>query len=203
MGESALPLILEDLQKETNHWFEALQKITGENPVPKENEGKMELMKENWLQLAKTKGWIKHMKYYAYLEMRVSETCRYENTNGPFDSIEELEEHIIKEMESIFHEFVNWYYMANDYSQYTTAIQKFNEGFKIDKLIFLTEIEYDNSKLTREFSKRTNQSISEKLKIFEKQLEEQKQKEKQERMEWATSVLSGKIRQEAERIMEE
>ena len=38
MGKTALPYILEDMQKQPNHWFSALKAITGENPVLRERD---------------------------------------------------------------------------------------------------------------------------------------------------------------------
>ena len=51
MGESAIPLILEELRREpADHWFWALEAITLENPVPMESTGKVEAMAKAWIQ---------------------------------------------------------------------------------------------------------------------------------------------------------
>ncbi|MCH7511735.1 MAG: hypothetical protein IIB19_05140 [Chloroflexi bacterium] len=50
MGERALPLILQRLERETDHWFPALQAIAGENPVPPEDSGNLDAMTRSWLQ---------------------------------------------------------------------------------------------------------------------------------------------------------
>ena len=50
MGERALPLILQRLERETDHWFPALQAIAGENPVPPEDAGNLDAMTRSWLQ---------------------------------------------------------------------------------------------------------------------------------------------------------
>jgi hypothetical protein len=54
MGSEALPLIIHELRRQLGHWFWALFKITGENPVPPENLGNLEKMREAWLQWADT-----------------------------------------------------------------------------------------------------------------------------------------------------
>jgi hypothetical protein len=56
MGESAVPLILEELQREPDQWFWALEAITGENPVPAEAAGKVRLMAQAWVQWGKDHG---------------------------------------------------------------------------------------------------------------------------------------------------
>lgn len=56
MGPFAIPLILNDLGKEINHWFWALRAITGENPVPQEHQGKIEDMASDWLKWGRSKG---------------------------------------------------------------------------------------------------------------------------------------------------
>ncbi len=49
MGPGVVPLILAELQRETDHWFWALEVITGENPVPEEAAGKIAEMAEAWI----------------------------------------------------------------------------------------------------------------------------------------------------------
>lgn len=49
MGEDALPLLFEELRREPDHWFWALQAITGVNPVPTEARGNVARMSEAWL----------------------------------------------------------------------------------------------------------------------------------------------------------
>jgi hypothetical protein len=53
MGKEALPLLLDELRREPDHWFWALQAITGENPVPAAERGNLERMTETWLAWAK------------------------------------------------------------------------------------------------------------------------------------------------------
>lgn len=55
MGESAVPLILAQLKREgddPNHWFVALEAITGEDPVPEDAYGDTVRMAEAWLSWA-------------------------------------------------------------------------------------------------------------------------------------------------------
>ena len=58
MGEKAVPLILQELQNQPDHWFWALNTITGENPIPPEAAGNIRLMTEAWLEWGKKKGHI-------------------------------------------------------------------------------------------------------------------------------------------------
>src|SRR4051812_10319697 len=44
MGELAVPLLLEELRREPDHWFWALEAITQQNPISKEVAGKVRLM---------------------------------------------------------------------------------------------------------------------------------------------------------------
>ena len=44
-----LPLILIELQARPNHWFNALMKITGENPVRPRDAGRFDKMVKAWL----------------------------------------------------------------------------------------------------------------------------------------------------------
>lgn len=57
MGKTALPWIFNDLRETNNHWFFALEKITGENPVRKENVGRVEVTKKDWLSWANENGY--------------------------------------------------------------------------------------------------------------------------------------------------
>ena len=49
MGRPALPLILGALRREPDHWFVALRRITGEDPVPEAALGDLLRMAEAWL----------------------------------------------------------------------------------------------------------------------------------------------------------
>lgn len=50
MGMPVIPLILQSLEQETHLWFGALSSITGADPVPYEDRGRVEKMKRHWLQ---------------------------------------------------------------------------------------------------------------------------------------------------------
>ncbi len=56
MGPQAVPLILAELQHEPDHWFWALEAITGENPVPKQYAGDIEASASAWLDWGKQNG---------------------------------------------------------------------------------------------------------------------------------------------------
>jgi hypothetical protein len=58
MGWDAVPLILEELQREPDQWFWALESITEENPVPREAAGKVRLMAQAWVEWGKQHGFI-------------------------------------------------------------------------------------------------------------------------------------------------
>ena len=49
MGGDAIPLILRELEREPNHWFIALETLTGTNPVPNEDRGIINRMADAWL----------------------------------------------------------------------------------------------------------------------------------------------------------
>jgi hypothetical protein len=58
MGREALPLILGDLQKETNHWFIALRAIAKVSPVKPEEAGNLKKMRDAWLKWGKENGFL-------------------------------------------------------------------------------------------------------------------------------------------------
>jgi hypothetical protein len=60
MGERAVPLILEELQREPDQWFWALEAITQENPVPPEAAGKVRQMADAWVAWGKQRGTSRH-----------------------------------------------------------------------------------------------------------------------------------------------
>ena len=59
LGMAAVPLILEELRRQPDQWFWALEAITGENPVPPTAAGKVRLMAEAWIDWGKQHGPIK------------------------------------------------------------------------------------------------------------------------------------------------
>lgn len=56
MGPPVVPLILDELRREPGWWFAALRAITGENPVPHEDRGRLTRMTEAWLRWAADRG---------------------------------------------------------------------------------------------------------------------------------------------------
>jgi len=58
MGEKALPLILQELQREPDEWFWALTAITGASPIPTEASGDLAQMAEAWLRWGRERNLI-------------------------------------------------------------------------------------------------------------------------------------------------
>jgi hypothetical protein len=58
MGARAIIPILLDLHKRPDHWFWALNAITGENPVPQESAGNLREMAKAWIQWGRRRGYI-------------------------------------------------------------------------------------------------------------------------------------------------
>lgn len=56
MGVKVLPFILADLAKTNDHWFCALEAISGEDPVREQDRGIMHQMTQSWLQWGKLQG---------------------------------------------------------------------------------------------------------------------------------------------------
>ncbi len=57
MGQPVVPLILRELEREPDHWFWALQSITGANPVEPEQRGRLTQMALAWIQWGKEHGY--------------------------------------------------------------------------------------------------------------------------------------------------
>jgi hypothetical protein len=60
MGPQVVPLILEELCREPDQWFWALESITEQNPVPPEAMGKVRLMAAAWVGWGKQQGLLEH-----------------------------------------------------------------------------------------------------------------------------------------------
>lgn len=58
MGKAAIPLILEELEREPGYWFCALRSITGADPVPEVDRGKMRKMAGHWLRWGRERGYL-------------------------------------------------------------------------------------------------------------------------------------------------
>ncbi len=53
MGDDAVPLLLQELEREPDHWFYALWAITGADPVPLEYRGNIREMAKAWVNWGK------------------------------------------------------------------------------------------------------------------------------------------------------
>src|SRR3954449_13482120 len=60
MGTPVVPLILEELRREPDQWFWALESITEQDPVPPEALGKVRLMAQAWVRWGEQQGVIPH-----------------------------------------------------------------------------------------------------------------------------------------------
>lgn len=58
MGQPVIPLILRELELESDHWFWALRAITNVNPVKPEQQGNMKRMAQAWLNWGKEQGYL-------------------------------------------------------------------------------------------------------------------------------------------------
>jgi hypothetical protein len=58
MGDPAVPLILDELRREPDHWFWALEAITLEDPVSPDAAGKVDEMASAWVEWGIRKGYI-------------------------------------------------------------------------------------------------------------------------------------------------
>jgi len=56
MGKDALPLLLNELRREPDHWFVALQAITGLNPISESARGDVRAMARSWLEWGERHG---------------------------------------------------------------------------------------------------------------------------------------------------
>lgn len=57
LGKAAVPLLLQDLAREPEHWSYALQVITGANPVPPADRGNLDKMAAAWLRWGREHGY--------------------------------------------------------------------------------------------------------------------------------------------------
>ena len=58
MGPEVVPLLLSDLQKTGGHWFWALRHLTGADPVPEKDRGRVDKMIAAWIDWGKSRGKI-------------------------------------------------------------------------------------------------------------------------------------------------
>lgn len=58
-GNAVVPLLLNELRREPDHWFHALHQITGANPVPDSDRGNVSMMAAAWVKWGQSHGIIK------------------------------------------------------------------------------------------------------------------------------------------------
>ena len=58
LGYPVIPFILNELNEENDHLFWALEMITGENPVPEEDYGRINRMADHWIHWGKNNNLI-------------------------------------------------------------------------------------------------------------------------------------------------
>lgn len=76
MGKQVVPFIIEDMRKTNNHWFVALEAITGANVIPVEHYGQIELMTHDWL------NWFnKNLDNYTNRYFFIGFTCKIHTTS--------------------------------------------------------------------------------------------------------------------------
>jgi hypothetical protein len=56
LGPAVVPLLLRELEREPDHWFWALKVLTGANPVPEEQRGKVREMAKCWVDWGRKHG---------------------------------------------------------------------------------------------------------------------------------------------------
>ncbi len=57
LGPEVVPLLLHELERETDHWFRALRALTGADPVPPELRGNLPAIRDAWLRWGRDKGY--------------------------------------------------------------------------------------------------------------------------------------------------
>jgi hypothetical protein len=58
MGWPAVPLILDELRREPDQWFWALEAITEENPVPPDAAGHVRRSADSWVEWGRERGLV-------------------------------------------------------------------------------------------------------------------------------------------------
>jgi len=53
LGRDTIPLLLRELRQNPDHWFHALEQLTGETPVNLEHAGQIRAMADDWVQWGK------------------------------------------------------------------------------------------------------------------------------------------------------
>ena len=58
LGPAAIPLLLRELEQRPNHWFAALKSLTGADPVPPADRGRINAMTNAWITWGKEQGYL-------------------------------------------------------------------------------------------------------------------------------------------------
>ena len=58
LGPAVVPLLLRELEQRPNHWFAALRSLTGADPVPLADRGRIRAMTEAWVTWGKEHGYL-------------------------------------------------------------------------------------------------------------------------------------------------
>jgi hypothetical protein len=58
LGKPVLGLLLEEIKARPDHWFWALQAITGEDPVPENEKGDLAKMSSRWIEWGREFGLV-------------------------------------------------------------------------------------------------------------------------------------------------
>src|SRR5262249_46519173 len=58
LGPAVVPLLLRELEHPPNHWFAALRSLTGEDPVPASERGRIGPMTEAWITWGRERGYL-------------------------------------------------------------------------------------------------------------------------------------------------
>ncbi len=58
LGPAVVPLLLRELEQRPNHWFAAHRSLTGDDPVPASDRGRIGPMTEAWIQWGRDRGYL-------------------------------------------------------------------------------------------------------------------------------------------------
>ncbi len=58
LGPTVVPLLLRELEQRPNHWFAALRSLTGADPVPLADRGRIGAMTAAWVRWGKQHGYL-------------------------------------------------------------------------------------------------------------------------------------------------
>ncbi len=58
LGPAVVPVLLRELEQRPNHWFAALRALTGADPVPPSDRGRIGPMTEAWIKWGKEHGYL-------------------------------------------------------------------------------------------------------------------------------------------------